>query len=131
MYDTDTSVLTPAFDRDEFLRNDDDGGYVEEIAAHFRALPLTSEQLAQVTHLVVDPNLEIWFQIDEEWTGGDGRFTPRTYADVLLLPNLVYLTVDNMSDGDTDLSALAVLRQRDVNVQVYLGSTPGGQHRSS
>ena len=123
------SVLTPRFDRQAFLNSfdeyeleDEEGdiedGYVEEIVAHFRALPLTPQHLAQVEELEVNAVSPIYPQIDEYW-GGDGDwFNPATYADVALLPNLRKITLCCMHDEETDLSALAALRERGIDVEI-------------
>lgn len=86
----DLDVLDP-YDADAQDESDEDldvEGQDDRARAYYDDLDLLPSQLALVTELTVDSDLEVLQDVHPGWDGSDDRFDPQNWDDVLDLPAL-------------------------------------------
>jgi len=77
---------------------------------YYQDLEVLPSQLALVTQLTVDGDLQIYGDVDPEWDGDDDRHDPLTWSDITDLPALetVWTSTPLPSHVDTELRAKGV-----------------------
>ncbi|WP_144759640.1 DUF6892 domain-containing protein [Curtobacterium sp. 9128] len=86
----DLDVIEP-YDGDTADESDEDldvEGQDDRAREYYDDLELLPSQLALVTEITVDPDLEILQDLHPGWDGSDDRYDPQNWDDVLDLPAL-------------------------------------------
>ncbi|MDF9716691.1 hypothetical protein INN71_07115 [Nocardioides sp. ChNu-153] len=113
-------LLTPRFVVDDFVdtceREIDlvTEGHepIPEVLAHFAALEIPEELLAEVDEIYMDGGNDVYLQVAPQWDGESSAFDVRRWDDLDRLPALRSVTV---MGGDE--ATLALLRDRGIDAQ--------------
>lgn len=77
---------------------------------YYEDLEVLPSQLALVTQLTVDGDLQIYGDVDPDWSGDDDRHDPLTWSDIVELPALetVWTSAPLPAHVDAELRAKGV-----------------------
>ncbi|MFW6773133.1 DUF6892 domain-containing protein [Nocardioides sp. CPCC 205120] len=114
-------LLTPRFVVDDFVDTcereidlvTEGYGPIPEVLAHFAALEIPEELLAQVDEISMDGGNEIYLQVAPQWDGEDGAFDVARWDDLDRLPGLRSVTV---MGGDE--KTLRLIRARGIDAEL-------------